>query len=496
MTVRRWLQSAALLALVVLILGRWQAVATGNAWWAATLEVGATHALLTRVETTLRLSALLVATFWCVGNLLLVYRSIRSVHVPRRLGDLEILEAVPRGLLLVGAVAAGMGLAVALSHGAGDWWYPRTLNGFRAPLGIRDPVLGHDLSYYLFRLPWQRTLHGFVTLLTGVLLATTAVLYAAVGAIRWSRRRFRVNDLARWHLALLAAAFALALLWGYRLEPAEYVAGVHGVPADQVLSAVRIPVARLLSVLALLALGGSLMWLWTGRLVLLGVPWSLLALGSFAGHYVVPSFAGAVRTSAELVLPDVEARRPQFEDIAYGAVTDDRPLTSGGARGEERALRERTLERAVQWDGFAVTVLLNRVAAPEPEHAFTEASLGIYRASDGSALPIYVAARVKDPAGARAAGQELSWEDVHVGRDATARGAIAVRADAVTESGLPHYVPSTLVPESVSVQVVETALHDSTVLVAPGVTDFAVLRAAPGRRGVRVGGLWRRLTLA
>ncbi len=484
------------MALALLILGRWQAVAAGNAWWAATLEIGATHALLSRVGTSLRLAALLVATLWCVGNFVLVYRSIRSVHVPRRLGDLEILEAVPRRLLLVGAVAAGVALAVALSHGAGDWWYARTLNGFRAPLGVRDPVLGHDLAYYLFRLPWQRTLHSFVTLLTGVMLVTTAVLYAAVGAIRWSRRRFRVNDLARWHLAVLAGAFALALLWGYRLEPAEYVAGVHAVPADQVLSAVRIPVARMLSVLALVALGGSLMWLWTGRLVLLGVPWALLALGSFAGHYVLPSFAAAVRNSGELVLQDVESRRPLFEDIAYGPVSEDRPLEPIGARAANGGRRGATLERAVQWDAFAVSVLLNRVAAPEPEHAFTEATLGIYGLGDGSAIPVYVAARIKDPAAARAAGQELSWESVHVGPDAAARGAVAVRADAVTESGLPLYVPNTIAPESVSTNVVETSLRDATVLVAPGVTDFAIVSAAGGRRGVRVGGWWRRLTLA
>ena len=496
MTARRGIQAAALLALAVLILGRWQAVATGNAWWAATLEIGATHAVLSRIRATLRVAALLVAIVWCVGNLLLVYRSIRSVHVPRRLGDLEILEAVPRRLLLLGAVAAGVLLAVALSHGAREWWYARTLGGVHAPLGVRDPVLGHDLSYYLFRLPWQRTLHSFATLLTGVLLATTTVLYAAVGAIRWSGRRLRVNELARWHLAFLAAAFALALLWGYRLEPAEYVAGVHDLPVDQVLSGVRIPVARMLSVLALVALGGTLMWLWTGRLVLIGVPWALLALGSFAGHYIVPSFAGAVRSSAELVLPDVEARRPQFEDIAYGAVTSDRPLDVVGARARGAWERGTELDGGVQWDAFAVTVLLNRVAAPELEHAFTEASLGIYRTSDGTAVPIYVAARVTNPAAARAAGQEVTWDDVHLGRYATARGAIAVRADAVAESGLPLYVPNTGTPEVSSAQVIETVLGDSTILVGPGVTDFAILPATGTRRGVPVGGFWRRLTLA
>ena len=46
-----------------------------------------------------------------------------------------------------------------------------------------------------------------------------------VGAIRWIERRPAINDHARAHLGWLLAALAIALAWGYLLEPYEVVAG-------------------------------------------------------------------------------------------------------------------------------------------------------------------------------------------------------------------------------------------------------------------------------
>ena len=46
-----------------------------------------------------------------------------------------------------------------------------------------------------------------------------------VGAIRWIERRPAINDHARTHLGWLLAALAVALAWGYLLEPYEVVAG-------------------------------------------------------------------------------------------------------------------------------------------------------------------------------------------------------------------------------------------------------------------------------
>lgn len=482
--------------LAVLIGGRWLAVRTADAQWARSLGVAATHQDFSGTRTALVVVAFAIASAWSVGNTVLVYRSIRSVHVPRTLGNLEIVEAVPRRLLLAVAVGLGLAIAIAVSLGTGDWWQVRILARYDADVGLRDAVLGRDAAYYLFQLPWQRTLHTFATLLAGVVAAAVVALYAALGAIRWSRRRLQVTGLARHHLAVLSAVLALTLFWGYRLEPVEYAAGIHDVPIDTVLTAVRIPVARMLSVIALLVVIGSLLWLWTARLATVALAWLLLGLSSFAGHYVMPSFAAAVRSTDELRMPDAEMRRQQFEQVAYGMSVTDQPLF--GPDGDRRpAAIEDLVPRPVLWDGFAVTVLLDRIATESASDAFGESSLGIYAGPEDSAsVPLYVAARTSDVIAARDAGEELTWESVHAGPLAVGRGVVAVQAHAVSETGLPRFVRDPADPLVASSQIQDVALEDDVILVAPGFTDFAVVEDTERRIGVTAGGVARRLALA
>jgi uncharacterized membrane protein (UPF0182 family) len=498
MPVRRWVQAAVAMAVLALLFGRWAALSTADGLWAESLGVAATHAQIRRVQSMLWLTAFLSAVVWCVGNLLLVYRSIRSVHVPRRLGDLEILEVVPRRFILYGAVILGLLIAVALSHGASDWWYVRALTEYRAPLGAVDPLLGRDLSFYLFRLPWQRTVHSFATQLSGVTLALCIVLYAAVGAIRWSRRRIKVTDLARWHLAGLLGAFALMLLWGYRLEPVEFVAGIHDVPVDAVLTAVRFPVARMLSAAAVLTAIGSLLWFWTPRVIVVAVPWILLALLSFAGHYVVPSFAGAVRSSEELLVTDVESVRRTLTNIAYGTTYTEHSLDPGSVNERREVPSARMVfDGAPVWDAFAVTVFLNRVATTEPYHTFADATIGIYPTAGGVLVPLYVSAKRVDVQAARDAGIDLTWERVHAGPLRSAAGVVAVQAGAASGTGMPLFVADVGSPEVASEPVRELAVARSEVAFAPGMTDFGLARpggTAPA--GAPAGGFLRRLALA
>lgn len=497
MRARWWLQAAVVIGLAALLAGRWLAVTSAGSEWADAMGIAATERFFRHTRTTIVTLAFAVAAAWCIGNVLLVHRSIKAVHVPRRLGNLEIHEAVPRRLLLGLAVGLGLALAIAMTLGTGDWWQLRLLAQQDGELGVRDAVLGRDVAYYLFQLPWHRTLHTFATRLTGVIALVVVALYVAVGAVRWRRRTLHVSGLAGRHLAVLSAVIALVLLWGYRLEPVEYVAGVHDVPADTVLTAVRIPVARMLSVLALLAVIGSLLWAWTARISLMALPWLMLGGSSFAGHYLVPSFTAALRSTDELRIPDVEMRRGQFEQLAYGVQVTERALRDLAGDQASQTL-ERSVSRPVVWDGFAVTVLLDRLAGGQPADAFTEATLGAYPAADGEAvIPLYVAARMVDVIAARDAGTELTWESVHLGALATGRGALAVQAHAISETGLPLFVADPARPDAGVPRVQEIAtLEDDTVLVAPGLADFAVLEAGTTRTGVAAGGIFRRLALA
>jgi uncharacterized membrane protein (UPF0182 family) len=289
------------------------------------------------------------------------------------------------------------------------------------------------------------------------------------------------------------------LFWGYRLEPAEYVAGIHDVPADTVLTAVRIPVARMLSAAALLVVGGSALWIWSTRIVVIATPWLLLAMLSFAGHYVVPSFAGAVRSTEELTAVRIEAERWPLTVVAYGTSYSETSLDPAAAP-EPRATPSAAavFNRAPLWDAFAVTVLLDRVAAGDPQSRFFEASLGAYRTRSAGTVPVYVAARLIDLSAAEETGSDLTWETVHAGALRVGSGAVAVQAHRLSDTGLPLFVPDIEQPHRGIEQITDVSLRAPGTRVGPGITDFAVFHEADDDvpLGVVAGGFWRRLGLA
>ncbi|MCZ6493580.1 MAG: hypothetical protein O6933_05815, partial [Planctomycetota bacterium] len=68
MTLRsRWLAAGFAVVIVVLLLGRWQAVGAADLLWANALAVGDAHAEIARVRTLLFIAAFMVAAAWCLG---------------------------------------------------------------------------------------------------------------------------------------------------------------------------------------------------------------------------------------------------------------------------------------------------------------------------------------------------------------------------------------------------------------------------------------------
>jgi uncharacterized membrane protein (UPF0182 family) len=267
---------------------------------------------------------------------------------------------------------------------------------------------------------------------------------------------------------------------------------------DSVLATVRIPVARMLSVVALAVAAASAFWMWSPRVAVVIVPWTGLAAASFTGHYLAPAFAGAARTPEELILPGVEGSRRAFLQTAFGAVPVESELPLR-APPQPLGLRRHAEELggAVLWDAFAVTVGASRAADQEPYHGFTAAQLDTYEATDGSVVPVYVAAREVDLQAARSAGMELSWETVHAGPLSHAVGAVAVLANRISEAGLPLFLTDPERPDRATPRFQELALTRPDIWFGPATVNFAVAPASDAPlAGVPAAGFWRRLALA
>ncbi len=495
-TPRRWLVPIIIAAaLVALLLGRWWAVGTADRLWAESLGVAETHGSIARLRTLLFLAALISAAVWCMGNLFVVHRSIGSVHIPRRLGNIEITEAIPRHYVSIGLGIFGLILAFAMSFEAWGWWYPRALAKAGTSLGLSDPVLQRDASYYLFALPWKRIIHGYATLLAAIMFGVSLILYMAVGAVRGVKRGVQVTDGARRHLGALLAIFALALVWGYRLEPAEYLAGVHNVPYDSVLIDVRLPTARLLGAVGLMTCAGSLLWIRYARMSVIAFSWGALGVLSFVGHYLVPAVAAGVRTDEELRSEILTAAAADFMRYAYGVAPTAETRSPLPRPTVPPRLAPSDVDAPMLWDEFAVNLLLNRLEREKPYLDFGAASVGRYRVSDGRDVPVIIGVREVNLNKARGVDPAFSWERIHLEPYRSAKGVVAVRADLVSDRGSPLFVPDLSRPGSVVPNAVDVALHDSLLLFGATTEEFAVVPEGLAH-GVSLGGFPRRVALA
>jgi hypothetical protein len=315
-TRRSGLLTLAVLLVIVLVGGRWLALETAERAWAATFPGGT---VLTEARTLARLMQVFVLLFaltWATGNVFIVYRTIGSVQMPRRLGDLEIVEAVPQPVLFALTLGTGIVGGLLLSFGTGDWWRAALLASAPPHFGVTDEILRHDLGYYVAVLPWQATLQAHALTWTAGAAVVVALLYVGIGSLRFRQGRLRASDHARAHLAVILACLALALTWGAVLDPAKVVAGFHG-PVDQTALDARLPAAVFVAAVGVATAIASLIWGWRDHPNLLLGSWAALLLAMAACYTIVPGFERVSRSADETLL---QRRRAGAERLAFGLV--------------------------------------------------------------------------------------------------------------------------------------------------------------------------------
>ncbi|MDD2900006.1 MAG: UPF0182 family protein [Desulfuromonadaceae bacterium] len=110
----------------------------------------------------------------------------------------------------------------ALSLFAGNWgaqrWEEVLLFTNRVNVGSVDPVLGKDVGFYLFCLPFLELLKGFVGFVLLVAVVITALVYYVRGGIILTERSASIDVAVRRHCALLVGVFACAVAAGFYLD--------------------------------------------------------------------------------------------------------------------------------------------------------------------------------------------------------------------------------------------------------------------------------------
>jgi uncharacterized membrane protein (UPF0182 family) len=291
-------------------------------------ETGYRQVFATSLGTRLLLGLVtfLVTFGWLVLNLRVALASLRFAGPILWTGQQGVQIELP-GKRQLGQLAIGAAAIVALPaalYGASQWL---TFLSWRhaVPFGSADPVLGYDVSFYLFTLPFVEFVRGALMLLVVLATLGAGAVYALSGGLGFSPTGgVLLTRSAQRHLALLIAAFMLLLAVGAWLDIPRALttaAGiVHGVSYTDV--AARFPVARVLAgvsvlgaVLAVLAAYRSM----TPLFIAVGL-YLLVSLGGGAYAALVQRFLVApneLQRETPYIQHNVAATRRAFglEDV-------------------------------------------------------------------------------------------------------------------------------------------------------------------------------------
>ena len=187
-------------------------------------EVGFRSVFTTVLVT--RIVQFLVAALFMGGllalNLYIAYR-VRPVFVPVAGPEDPVARyrtmVLSRPKLFIIGIPAVVALIAGIS-GQVDW---QTTQLFlhSVPFGQRDPVFGNDISFYVFSLPFYRSILDWIFIGLAISFIAALVAHYVFGGIRLAGRNGSLAPPARAHLAVLAGTFVLFKAVGYFFDRYE-----------------------------------------------------------------------------------------------------------------------------------------------------------------------------------------------------------------------------------------------------------------------------------
>lgn len=207
---------------IFLIIPLFLAVINLYADWLFFEETGFTSVFMKTLSTKI-LTGLLFGLAFLAFVLANIITANRAVFPPR---DIFVMEGVIHTVKTSSfdkfakplTFIAGIVLAVFVAQWGAIKWEGLLLFKNSVDMGITDPILGMDIGFYFFRLPFIETLKAFI----GSTLFLTSVLVAANyfirGGIFIQGGVFSIDNMVRKHFAVLAGLFILNIGFGFYLD--------------------------------------------------------------------------------------------------------------------------------------------------------------------------------------------------------------------------------------------------------------------------------------
>jgi uncharacterized protein len=402
-------------------------------WGVLAAEVGL--GLLTGLGT----AAIVGGNLWMAERLAIASRLL-PVEEP---GAERVRRALLPNLrsLKIGVVVV-LGLLVGL-HGASQW---RTYMLWRnqVPFGDRDAQFGRDIGFYVFSLPLQRAVFGWLLF---TLLVTTLLVVAEhwlLGGIQLAARGNRVAPHVHAHLSILLGCIVLLKGWGYRLDQYWLVFSPRGVVTGASYTDVhaQLPALRLLMVVAPVCAVLFLLNLRSRDFTLPVAGTLLLVLSSVLVGGLYPTFVQRFQvTPQELqreepyIQRNIDATRKAF--ALQGVQTNDFPAAEDLTPAEVRA-NTATVDNIRLWEADVLKTAIQNLQAIGQYYEFSDVDVDRYTIG-GALRQVMISTREVDPRNLDASAQ--TWVNLHLAYT-HGYGVVAAQVNQAETSGRPAFVVS------------------------------------------------------
>jgi uncharacterized membrane protein (UPF0182 family) len=384
-------------------------------------------------------SSLLISFLFAVANLVVALR-VRSGRALRAVGIRQrTLWSLP-GAIGLGASAV---IALILSGSVGSRWQELALFLHASGTGVKEPVFGLDVSFYLLTLPF---LHDVLSWLFGLVFL---VILLSAGLYAWRGDSFdlRLPPPAIAHLSILLGGLALVLgisaflgrydllyahngvVWGAGYADVNARAGLSvlqailGVLLAALLIANVVPRRPLAMVLAVVV--------WIGASIVAGIYPAVIQSVSVRPNEVVQE--------APYIQREIQFTRRAFavNDVQTRTFAGDAPLTAQAVADDQATIQNLRL-----WDNRQLQDTYQQLQSFRTYYTFRDIELDRYPIN-GRTTQLEISARQLDPD--RLPPQAQSWVNQKL-EYTHGYGVAASPVSAVVGEGLPDYVVKDIPP--------------------------------------------------
>ncbi|MFH1775675.1 MAG: UPF0182 family protein [Chloroflexota bacterium] len=304
--------------------------------------------------------------------------------------------------------------------------------------GTTEPLLGRDVAFYIFNLPFYNYVHGW--LMWAIIL--TLIITAAIYSLNLGFRRSLITTTIKGHLLALGAAVFFLIAWGYRLKVFDLLYSERGVVFGasytdvhaQQLAYIVIMVTAIISGLLLLA---NLLrrWRWRGSLPLPIGLW-IVAIIIFGGIYpaIVQRFQVEPNELAR-ERPYIE-RNIQMTRLAFGLdYIEERDIPFEAApTKQDIANNSTTINNIRLWDYRPMRDTYNQIQSIRPYYDFLDVDVDRYIV-DGSYRQVLLSARELSPE--KLVSEAQTWLNQRL-QYTHGYGVALSPVNEISQEGLPH----------------------------------------------------------